>query len=119
MSDEREDEITRGEDHEAGIVYIARCPEHGLHDERDACFVCGGPVEQVPMRRLYSDPNSRVDGGVLLDDARQALDAWRASQGIGEGLVAFPVQSPAGYRPRKALEGKQGHGDVKTDVGAR
>lgn len=31
------------------IVYIARCPEHGLHGQRDECFVCGGPVEQVPM----------------------------------------------------------------------
>jgi hypothetical protein len=30
-------------------VSIARCPEHGLHGERDACFVCGGPVEQVAM----------------------------------------------------------------------
>lgn len=33
----------------ADVVTIARCPEHGLHGERDACFVCGGPVEQVPM----------------------------------------------------------------------
>lgn len=30
-------------------VTIARCPEHGLHGERTECFVCGGPVEQVPM----------------------------------------------------------------------
>jgi hypothetical protein len=30
-------------------VLIARCPEHGLHGERDSCFVCDGPVEQVPM----------------------------------------------------------------------
>lgn len=25
------------------------CPEHGLHGERDTCFVCDGPVEQVAM----------------------------------------------------------------------
>jgi hypothetical protein len=30
-------------------VKIARCPIHGLHGERTECFVCGGPVEQVPM----------------------------------------------------------------------
>jgi hypothetical protein len=30
-------------------VLIARCPEHGLHGERSECFVCGGPVEHVPM----------------------------------------------------------------------
>jgi hypothetical protein len=33
----------------AETVNIARCPEHGLHGERPACFVCGGEVEQVPM----------------------------------------------------------------------
>ena len=33
-------------------VLIARCPEHGLHGERQECFVCGGPVEQVPMVAL-------------------------------------------------------------------
>jgi NTP pyrophosphatase (non-canonical NTP hydrolase) len=31
------------------VVRIARCPEHGLHGERAECFVCGQPVEQVPM----------------------------------------------------------------------
>lgn len=30
-------------------VYIARCPEHGLHGCRQECFECRGPVEQVPM----------------------------------------------------------------------
>jgi hypothetical protein len=35
--------------HSESAVHIARCPEHGLHGERDECFVCGGPVEQVPM----------------------------------------------------------------------
>lgn len=34
---------------EIGVVHIARCPEHGLHGQRTECFVCGGPVEQVPM----------------------------------------------------------------------
>jgi len=33
----------------ADTVYIARCPNHGLHGQRDKCYVCGGPVEQVAM----------------------------------------------------------------------
>ena len=37
-------------------VYIARCPEHGLHGQRDSCFVCGGPVEQVPFVERDSSP---------------------------------------------------------------
>lgn len=32
-----------------GAVLIARCPEHGLHGERDECFECGGAVDQVEM----------------------------------------------------------------------
>lgn len=31
------------------IFMVARCPEHGLHGLRSDCFVCGGPVERVPM----------------------------------------------------------------------
>lgn len=34
---------------DSDVVYIARCPVHGLHGERHECFVCGGDVEQVPM----------------------------------------------------------------------
>lgn len=29
---------------------VALCPIHGLHGRRTECFVCGGPVEQVPVR---------------------------------------------------------------------
>lgn len=42
-------------------VLIARCPEHGLHGQREACFECGGPVEQVPMV-LRASPEEVVDG---------------------------------------------------------
>ena len=31
------------------ILLIAKCPVHGLHGERQDCFICSGPVEQVPM----------------------------------------------------------------------
>lgn len=38
-----------------GIVDVARCPEHGLHGQRDTCFECGGPVEQVAMIDVADD----------------------------------------------------------------
>lgn len=41
------------------VAYIARCPEHGLHGERTECFVCNGPVEQVPMIELSQDPEGQ------------------------------------------------------------
>lgn len=31
---------------------ITYCPEHGLHGERSTCFVCDGPVEQIPMAEV-------------------------------------------------------------------
>lgn len=41
-------------------VLVARCPEHGLHGQRDTCFDCGGPVEQIPMVRVSA-------GAVLIE----------------------------------------------------
>lgn len=38
-------EVAQGE----GLVFIARCPKHGLHGGRERCFECGAEVEQVPM----------------------------------------------------------------------
>lgn len=45
------------------VVYVARCPEHGLHGCRQECFECGGPVEQVPMVPLTAV--GEVAAGVL------------------------------------------------------
>lgn len=33
----------------SGPADIAYCPEHGLHGERDHCFACGKPVQQIRM----------------------------------------------------------------------
>ena len=52
-------------------VNIARCEEHGLHGERDECFVCGGGVEQVPMVPL-NDLMARVAD--LQGDAKREFD---------------------------------------------
>lgn len=34
---------------EDGAIDIAKCPTHGLHGRRNACFVCGETVELVAM----------------------------------------------------------------------
>lgn len=44
------------------IVLIARCPEHGLHGERDTCYVCGGAVQQVPMILACGTGSESYDG---------------------------------------------------------
>lgn len=57
-------------------VFIARCPEHGLHGEREECFVCGGPVEQVEMVEVRSLPADNTDA--LLAEARALADEWQS-----------------------------------------
>ena len=49
--------------HPDAPVNIARCPEHGLHGEREECFVCGGAVDQVAMVALadYEALRRRVE----------------------------------------------------------
>lgn len=69
-------------------VQIARCPEHGLHGERDECFVCGGPVEQVKM----VEANVVIDfltlyqashiSGVPIDEIDEAERALERALGI-------------------------------------
>lgn len=51
-------------DYDLGLlptVEIARCPEHGLHGQRDECFICEGPVEQVRMVPLAAASPSKED----------------------------------------------------------
>jgi hypothetical protein len=60
------------------VVEIARCPEHGLHGARTRCFVCDGPVEQVPLlpiNAFSSPPSARPSGEV---DGRDGFTlSWR------------------------------------------
>jgi hypothetical protein len=55
------------------VVYIARCPDHGLHGERDECFICGGPVEKVPMVEVVVD-NDPV-ANTLREESRRLIRA--------------------------------------------
>jgi hypothetical protein len=74
---------------QARVTYIARCPEHGLHGERDECFVCGGEVEQVPFVPL--DPPS---GQAVVESAQQIRDV----------ALLFPAGSPTRLSLRAALD---------------
>lgn len=58
-------------------VNIARCPEHGLHGERDECFVCGGPVEQVRMVVVPTHPDGHPTWTRLDDEQKRWLnEVW-------------------------------------------
>lgn len=70
----------------AEVVLIACCPQHGLHGQRDECFVCGGPVEQIAMVPAETTDDPRHAGGnmsgpggpyeqasVILDTRRSVL----------------------------------------------
>lgn len=64
------------------VVYIARCPEHGLHGARDTCFVCGKPVEQVPMVEAARVPKQEITEEQIAaaTSALERLDPqWRAT----------------------------------------
>lgn len=49
------------------VVFIARCAEHGLHGERDECFICGGPVEKVAMRLVGAEISYEIRRFDLLE----------------------------------------------------
>lgn len=60
---------------ERAVFLFARCPEHGLHGERDDCFVCSGPVEHVPM--VTAEQFRRVQA--QRDELRQVIKDHRAT----------------------------------------
>jgi hypothetical protein len=68
------------------IVYIARCPEHGLHGCRETCHDCGGPVEQVPMVEVGRNPET-FDW--------DELARWAEAYGHPEGWAKLAQQNHA------------------------
>lgn len=72
-----------------GVVYIAWCPEHGLHGERQECFACGGEVEQVPMMSLEAGFRDLVSVARALLDCHYPADLFDAqSADNGSRFVA-------------------------------
>jgi hypothetical protein len=66
---------------------IAYCPEHGVHGERDKCWECWRPVEQIPMRAVVSVDAERerllnVIERLLSDDASTAYSAGGDAQAL-------------------------------------
>lgn len=83
----------------AAVYLIAECPEHGLHGQREECFVCGKPVRQVRM--------------VLASEAERLAAALEASlkpePDEGEGLGGVGLSADA-----VAEEGTDGDGSAGT-----
>lgn len=75
------------------VVFIARCPEHGLHGERDECFVCGGPVEKVAMFPVGAEHGAEG----LVHEAESIL---RASAAFDRSARIYEVLSELGRRLR-------------------
>lgn len=75
--------LMRRQDTDPDVVYIARCPTHGLHGERTECFVCGGPVERVAMVPVSRQPE-REPMAIPLEDGSYAscMPASERTKGV-------------------------------------
>lgn len=77
---------------ERDVVFIARCPVHGLHGARTTCFAyehegardCDGIVEQVAMQPLDTSSDPRAAAGAVVgpggpfDEGSVLFDTRRA-----------------------------------------
>lgn len=79
---------------------IARCPEHGIHGQREKCYVCEGPVEQVRVVPVSSEGRTgrcRVCGYPQPLDARGLLAKHGTEvRSVRERLSAAPSSSGPG-----------------------
>jgi hypothetical protein len=57
------------------VVKIAECPDHGLHGERERCFICSAPCRQVEM--IPTDVVPKLTA--LVSGAQEFLEATAAS----------------------------------------
>ena len=76
-------------------VYIARCAEHGLHGDRTRCFICGAPVEQVPM--IPVEDGSGI--ALIAAERQRQIDAegWTAEHDDGHEAWPGLAQAAACY----------------------
>lgn len=61
-------------------VKIAYCSEHGLHGQRDTCFECGAPAQQIPMVQASRLAGAQARATTLEKELRGVLDAIK---GVG------------------------------------
>ena len=85
------------------VALIACCPEHGLHGQRDRCFECGRPVEQVPMVPAEEAPGATPqlvglarDFAILKHVAGRALAACKAAHLDSRGPVGDALRDLEG-----------------------
>lgn len=86
------------------VAYIAKCAEHGLHGERDECFVCGKPAEHVGFVRadLFLQIRGRLDRRIHdLDQSWKARG--RELNEIYDALTAAVDEPTPGMDPVRDL----------------
>lgn len=82
-----------------GLVQFACCPVHGLHGQRNECFVCGGEVEQVemvPREHLDAFVNAPYEEAEQL---RREVDRLRLL--VQDGYSALRRNADAAERDRR------------------
>lgn len=84
------------------VVLVARCPTHGLHGLRQQCYVCDGPVEQVPMLPLEE---MREEWTVaMVRDAEPPVFAYQwTTKAVAESLREAVGRAGAGQGLRYML----------------
>lgn len=70
------------------VAYIAKCAEHGLHGERDECFVCGEPCAQIGYVR--ADQYTRLLS--LIKNTERERDRLRAENKALKGSWEVDAQ---------------------------
>lgn len=100
---------------EWGPFFVARCPEHGVHGQRETCFECGGSVKQitvVPVAASVSMSEAASDRLraalavlVAIEDRQQAVGPASSARG-GLRAVADEIRevSDAWIEARAALD---------------
>lgn len=93
------------------VENFARCPEHGLHGQRTACFVCDGPVEQVAMVPARYELAARRLAERLADAATTAPGGtgWPSFKLPDE----FPFYAIVGWLGERVFEGGADPADAK------
>lgn len=96
------------------VVHIALCAEHGLHGERDECFVCGGPVEQVPM--IYAEQLERAEGRVAA--LERAVEAYSEQLEAAKDRVAELERAIRAHREHVTMRSMMLGGSMDRDLWA-
>jgi hypothetical protein len=71
----------------SAVVKIARCEIHGLHGERERCYVCDRPCEQVEM--VEASEVERLQ--TVVDEINQLRSNVIATQNASWSNMMYPL----------------------------